>query len=97
MWLISNTCSPGAGFLYLAVVFDVFSRRIIGWSMAGQMRTELVLDAVEMAVWLRRPEGVIHHSDRGSRHKSDAFGHRCSQSGVRASMRSVGDRYENSI
>jgi len=86
-----------AGFLYLAVVLDVFSRRIVGWSMAGHMRTELVLDALEMAIWQRRPDGVIHHSDRGSQYTSVAFGNRCRQAGVRPSMSSVGDCYDNSM
>ena len=52
-----------AGFLYLAVVLDVFSRRVIGWSMANHLRTRLVLDALDMALWQRRPDGVVHHSD----------------------------------
>lgn len=86
-----------AGFLYLAVVLDVFSRRVVGWSMAGHMRTELVLDALEMAPWQRFPEGVIHHSDRGSQHTSIAFGNRCREAGVRPSISSVGDCYDNSM
>ena len=86
-----------AGFLYLAVVLDVFSRRVVGWSMAGHMRTELVLDALEMAIWQRRPEEVIHHSDRGSQYTSIAFGNRCREAGVRPSMSSVGNCYDNSM
>ncbi|ABM61401.1 IS3 family transposase [Halorhodospira halophila] len=86
-----------AGFLYLAVVIDVFSRRVVGWSMAGHMRTEIVLDALEMAIWQRRPEAVIHHSDRGSQYTSIAFGNRCREAGVRPSMSSVGDCYDNSM
>jgi transposase InsO family protein len=54
-----------AGFLFLAVVLDVFSRRIVGWAMANHLRTELILDALDMAVARRRPQGVIHHSDQG--------------------------------
>ena len=57
-----------AGFLYLAVVLDAFSRRVVGWSMANHLRTQLVLDALDMALWQRRPDGVIHHSDQGSQH-----------------------------
>ncbi len=53
-----------AGFLSLAIVLDVFSRRIVGWAMAGHLRTELVLDALDMAVEQRRPDSVIHHSDQ---------------------------------
>lgn len=74
------------GFLYLAVVLDVFSRRIVGWAMAGHLRTELVLAALEMAFAQRRPEAVIHHSDQGAQYTSIAFGHRCKALGVRPSM-----------
>jgi putative transposase len=86
-----------AGFLYLAVVLDAFSRRIVGWSMAKHLRTELVIDALQMAVEQRRPEGVIHHSDRGSQYTSLAFGKRCREAGVRPSMGSVGDYYDNAL
>ena len=55
-----------SGFLYLAVVLDAWSRKVVGWSMANHLRTELVLDALEMAIGQRRPDGVIHHSDQGS-------------------------------
>ena len=66
-----------AGFLYLAVVLDVHSRRIVGWAMADHLRSELVIEAVDMAVWRRRPmEGLIHHSDQGSQDGSLAFGRR---------------------
>src|SRR5204863_21197 len=71
------------GFLYLAVVLDVFSRRVVGWAMAEHLRTELVLDALEMAVWNRRPApGLVHHSDHGCQYTSLAFGRRCRQSGI---------------
>ena len=64
LWVADITYVPTlAGFLYLAIVLDVFSRRIVGWSMAGHLRTELVLDALHMAVQQRRPDSVIHHSD----------------------------------
>ena len=64
LWVADITYVPTlAGFLYLAIVLDVFSRRIVGWSMAGHLRTELVLDALDMAVEQRRPDSVIHHSD----------------------------------
>ena len=64
LWVADITYIPTwAGFLYLAVVLDVFSRRVIGWSMANHLRTRLVLDALDMALWQRRPDGVIHHSD----------------------------------
>ncbi len=86
-----------AGFLYLAVVLDVWSRRIVGWAMATHLRTELVLDAFDMALSQRRPEAVIHHSDQGSQYTSLAFGKRCNQAGVRPSMGSVGDCYDNAM
>jgi transposase InsO family protein len=57
-----------SGFLYLAVVLDAWSRKVVGWSMANHLRTELVLDALEMAIGQRRPDGVIHHSDQGERY-----------------------------
>ncbi len=86
-----------AGFLYLAVVLDAFSRRIVGWAMANHLRSELVLEALEMAVTQRRPRDVIHHSDQGSQYTSLAFGSRCKEAGVRPSMGSVGDAYDNAM
>ena len=86
------------GFLYLAVVLDVFSRRVVGWSMANHLRTELVLGALEMAVWNRRPgKGLIHHSDHGCQYTSLAFGARCQAMGIRCSTGSVGDCYDNAM
>ena len=67
LWVADITFVPtSSGFLYLAVVLDAWSRKIVGWSMANHLRTELVLDALEMAVGQRRPRNVIHHSDQGS-------------------------------
>jgi len=86
-----------AGFLYLAVVIDAFSRRIIGWSMANHLRAELVIDALQMAIQQRCPEGVVHHSDQGSQYTSLAFGKRCREANVRPSMGSVGDCYDNAL
>ena len=64
MWVSDITFVPTwAGFLFLAVVLDAWSRKIVGWAMANHLRTELVLDALDMALYQRRPEGVIHHSD----------------------------------
>jgi putative transposase len=99
LWTADITAIPTlAGFLYLAVVLDVFSRRIVGWAMAGHLRTELVLAALEMAVWNRHPaRGVIHHSDHGCQYTSVAFGARCQQAGIVPSMGSVGDCYDNAI
>jgi putative transposase len=87
-----------AGFLYLAVVLDAFSRRIVGWAMANHLRTELMLEALNMAVGRRRPTtDVIHHSDQGCQYTSIAFGVRYREAGVRPSMGSVGDAYDNSM
>ena len=85
------------GFLYLAVVVDAWSRRVVGWAMATHLRTELVLKALDMAVEQRRPAGVIHHSDQGTQYTSIAFGMRCKEVGVRPSMGSVGDAYDNAL
>ena len=70
---------------YLAVVLDAWSRKVVGWSMANHLRTELVLDALEMAIGQRRPDGVIDHSDQGSQYTSLAFGKRCKEAGVQPS------------
>ena len=86
-----------AGFLYLAVVVDAWSRRVVGWAMANHLRTELVLDALNMALGQRRATGVIHHSDQGCQYTSIAFGLRCREAGVQPSMGSVGDCYDNKL
>ena len=85
------------GFLYLALVLDVWSRRVVGWAMATHLRTELVLAALEMAIVQRRPGEVIHHSDQGTQYTSIAFGQRCRQAGVRPSMGSAGDCFDNAM
>ncbi len=98
LWVADITYVPtAAGFLYLAVVLDAWSRKIVGWSMANHLHTELVLDAMAMAVGQRRPKDVIHHSDQGSQYTSMAFGKRCREAGVRPSMGSVGDAYDNAM
>jgi putative transposase len=98
LWVADITYVPtGAGFLYLAVVLDVWSRRVIGWAMETHLRTELVLAALDMAVAQRRPLDVIHHSDQGSQYTSVAFGGRCREAGIRPSMGSVGDAYGNAL
>jgi putative transposase len=79
------------------VVLDTFSRRIVGWAMATHLRTELVLEALNMAISQRRPAAVIHHSDHGSQYTSIAFGQRCRDAGVRPSMGSVGDCFDNAM
>jgi putative transposase len=86
------------GWLYLAAVQDAYSRRIVGWSMADHMRSELVVDALEMAVARRRPApGLIHHSDQGSQYVSLAFGQAARDAGIARSMGSKGDCYDNAV
>ena len=98
LWVADITFVPtAAGFLYLAVVLDAWSRKVVGWSMANHLRTELVLDALDAAVAQRRPRDVIHHSDQGSQYTSLGFGGRCREAGVRPSMGSVGDAYDNAM
>ncbi len=98
LWVADITYIPTwAGFLYLAVVLDAFSRRIVGWAMGHSLKAQLVLDALNMALTQRRPADVIHHSDQGSQYTSVAFGLRCKEAGVRPSMGSVGDAYDNAM
>jgi putative transposase len=98
LWVADITYIPTwAGFLYLAVVLDAFSRRIVGWAMNHSLRTQFVLDALNMAIGQRTPRDVIHHSDQGSHYTSVAFGLRCREAGVRPSMGSVGDAYDNAM
>ena len=98
LWVADITYIPTwTGFLFLAVVLDTFSRRVVGWSMANHLRTRLVLDALDMALWQRRSDSVIHHSDQGSQYTSIAFGKRCQVAGVRPSTGSVGDCYDNAM
>jgi putative transposase len=98
LWVADITYIPTrAGFLYLAVVLDAWSRRIVGWAMATHLRTELVLAALDMAVRQRRPSAVIHHSDQGTQYTSLAFGQRCRQAQVQPSMGSVGDCFDNAL
>ncbi len=98
LWVADITYIPTwAGFLYLAIVLDAWSRRVVGWAMATHLRTELVLDALEMAQAQRRATSVIHHSDHGCQYTSYAFGLRCREIGVRPSMGSVGDAYDNAL
>ena len=98
LWVADITYVPTlAGFLFLAVVMDVFSRRIVGWAMATHLRTELILDALNMAIYQRRPQDVSHHSDQGAQYTSIAFGARCKEAGIRPSMGSVGDCFDNAM
>jgi putative transposase len=99
LWVADITYLPTwQGFLYLAVVLDACSRRVVGWAMADHLRAELVVDALDMALWNRRPTtGLIHHSDHGSQYTSLAFGRRCREAGIAVSMGSVGDCYDNAL
>ena len=98
LWVADITYIPTwAGFLYLAMVLDVYSRRIVGWAMETHLRTELIVAALDMALTQRRPSNVIHHSDRGCQYTSYAFGKRCREAGVMPSMGSVGDAYDNAM
>jgi len=94
LWLADITYLPTEqeGFLSLAVMLDVWSRRVVGWSMQEHLRTEWVLAALEMAVGNRRPTaGLIHHSDHGCQYTSVLFGQRCAAAGIRSCMGTVGD------
>lgn len=98
LWVADMTYVPTwAGFIYLAIVLDVWSRRVVGWSIGERMLADLVLAALNMALAQRKPHGVIHHSDQGSQYTSIAFGNRCTEMGVRPSMGSVGDAYDNAM
>jgi len=98
LWVADITYVPtGSGWLYLAVVLDVFSRKIVGWAMAGHLRTELVLAALDMAVAQRKPQDVVHHSDHGCQYTSLGFGARCREAGIRPSLGSVGDCFDNAM
>lgn len=86
------------GFLHLAFVLDVYSRRIVGWSMADHLRTELVVDALEMSLWRRKPAaGLVHHSDRGTQYTALSFGKRLEEAGIVASMGRTGSALDNAI
>lgn len=97
LWVADITYIPTwEGWLFLAVIIDGCTRRCCGWSMRDDLKAELVVDALGMAVTLRKPNtGLIHHSDRGSQYGSLAFGKTLRQSGVMASMGSRGDAYDN--
>lgn len=98
LWVADITYVPTqAGYLYLAVVLDAFSRRIVGWAMMGHLRTELVLEALDMAAQQRDSKETVHHSDQGCQYTALAFGQRCKDASVRPSMGSVGDCYDNAM
>ena len=98
IWVADITYVPTmAGFIFLAVVVDVWSRRVVGWSLADHLRTSLVLAALDMAIVQRCPDGVVHHSDKGCQYTSIAFGRRCREFGVRPSTGSTGDCFDNAM
>ena len=99
LWVADITQQrTGEGWLYVAVVLDCFSRRIVGWSMAEHLRTELVLDALDMAIAQRQPApGLVHHSDHGCQYTSLAFGRQLRAAGLVASMGTVGDALDNAV
>jgi putative transposase len=98
LWVADITYIPTARrFLYLAVVLDAWSRRIVGWTMDTTLTTGLVVGALDMAIRDRQPTAVIHHSDQGCQYTATAFGQRCREAGVRPSMGSVGDAYDNAM
>lgn len=102
LWVADMTYIPTwAGFGYLAIVLDAFSRKVVGWAFGQRQTADLVLAALNMALHTRKPtrgdHGVIHHSDQGSQYTSVEFGRRCSTMGVRPSMGSVGDAYDNAM
>jgi putative transposase len=98
LWVADMTYVPTwTGFLFLAVVLDVFSRRIVGWATASCMRKELVIAALDMAIFQRNARNVIHHSDQGTQYTSAAFTDRCKAVGIKPSMGRVGDCYDNAM
>jgi transposase InsO family protein len=99
LWVADFTyVATRSGFVYVAFVIDVFARRIIGWRVATSMRTDLVLDALEQALWSRVDvRGVVHHSDRGSQYLSIKYTERLTEAGVEPSVGSVGDSYDNAL
>ena len=98
LWVADITYVPTwAGHVYLAVVVDAWSRKVVGWCISTSLKTKVVLDALEMAIRQRQPSNVIHHSDQGCQYTSIAFGQRCREANIRPSMGSVGDAYDNAM
>ena len=99
LWVADITYVPTyEGFLYLACVLDVCTRRCVGWAMRTTLATEIVTAALDMAILRARPQaGLIHHSDHGSQYTSTVFGQRCQQAGIVPSMGTVGDAYDNAL
>jgi len=99
LWVADITyVATWSGFVYVAFVVDVFSRLIVGWRVLKSMKTDLVLDALEQALWARgKPKGVTHHSDRGSQYLSIRYSERLDEAGFQASVGTVGDSYDNAL
>jgi len=104
LWVADYTyVSTWSGMVYVAFVIDAYARRILGWRASTNMRTDLVLDTIEQAIWTREKEGVsdlsglVHHTDAGSQYTSIAFTERLAEAGVDASVGSVGDAYDNAL
>jgi putative transposase len=98
LWVADITYIPTwSDTLYLAIALDAYSRRIVGWAMETYLRAELVLKALELAYAQRVPAQVIHHSDHGVQYTSVAFGQRCKEMGIRLSMGTVGDCFDNAM
>ena len=99
LWVADITfVATWTGFVYVAFVIDVFARRIVGWRVANSLRTDLVLDALEQALWSRTgTQGLIHHSDRGCQYLSIRYTERLAEAGVESSVGSVGDSYDNAL
>ena len=99
LWVADITfVATWSGFVYVALIIDVFSRFIVGWRVSRSLRTDLVLDALEQALWGRRPgRGLIHHSDRGSQYLSIRYSERLIEAGIEASVGSVGGSYDNAL
>lgn len=99
LWTADITyISTDEGFLYLAFILDAYSRRLVGWAMESHLRTELVVDALQMALWRRKPApGLIHHSDQGVQYTSLSFAKRLEQVGIIPSMGGVGSALDNAI
>jgi transposase InsO family protein len=99
LWVADITfVATWSGFVYVAFVTDVYSRAIVGWRVSRSLRTELVLDALEQAIWARKEtKNLIHHSDRGSQYLSIRYSERLAEAGMESSVGSVGDSYDNAL
>ncbi|HGD7532600.1 TPA: IS3 family transposase, partial [Escherichia coli] len=98
LWVADFTyVSTWQGFVYVAFIIDVFAGYIVGWRVSSSMETTFVLDALEQALWARRPSGTVHHSDKGSQYVSLAYTQRLKEAGLLASTGSTGDSYDNAM